>query len=141
LVTGRSGNLVLIRLGHGDDLLECLRAALESEGVTSGILLGGVGMLSGARLGYYAGDGKYETFEVGEEVELCALSGNISTFEGDPVIHMHVTAGRKDGSAVAGHLISANVHMTNEIAVMVSGTRMVREVDGDTGLKLLRFED
>jgi predicted DNA-binding protein with PD1-like motif len=141
LVTGRSGNLLLVRLVHGDDLLEGLKTALREEGVTSGVLLGGVGMLSGAELGYYAGDGKYETFEIGEEVELCAVNGNISTFEGDYVIHMHVTAGRRDGSAVAGHLVSAKVHMTNELAVMVSSTRMVRKVDEDTGLKLLWFEN
>lgn len=140
MVAGRSGNLLLIRLVHGDDLLDGLKSALEVEGVTSGVLLGGVGMLSGAELGYYTGDGKYDTFEVGEEVELCAVNGNISTFEGDYVIHMHVTAGRKDGSAVAGHLVSAKVHMTNELAIMVSSTRMVRKVDEDTGLKLLWFE-
>lgn len=140
MVTGRSGSLLLIRLVHGDDILEGLRSALEEEGVTSGVLLGGVGMLSDVELGYYAGDGKYETFDVGEEVELCALSGNISTFEGEYVIHIHITAGRRDGSAVAGHLVSAKVHMTNELAVMVSGTTMIRKVDEDTGLKLLWFE-
>lgn len=141
MVTGRSGNLLLIRLVHGDDLLEGLRSALEKEGVSSGVVLGGVGMLSDAVLGYYAGDGRYETFHVGEEVELCAVGGNISTFEGDCVIHMHVTAGRKDGSAVAGHLVSAKVHMTNELAVMASGAKMIRRVDENTGLKLLWFEN
>ncbi len=141
MVTGRSGNLLLIRLVHGDDLLEGLRSALEKEGVSSGVVLGGVGMLSDAVLGYYAGDGRYETFDVGEEVELCAVGGNISTFEGDCVIHMHVTAGRKDGSAVAGHLVSAKVHMTNELAVMASGAKMIRRVDENTGLKLLWFEN
>ena len=139
MVTGRSGNLLLIRLVHGDDLLESLKAALDREGVKSGVFVGGVGMLSQAVLGYYAGDGKYETFDVGEEVELCALSGNISTFEGDYVIHMHVTGGRKDGSAVAGHLVSARVHMTNELAIMISDTDMVRKLDEKTGLKLLWF--
>jgi predicted DNA-binding protein with PD1-like motif len=140
LVTGRSGNLFLIRLVDGDDLLEGLKSALERGGVGSGVLLGGVGMLRDAVLGYYAGGGRYETFDVGEEVELCAVNGNISTFEGNCVIHMHITAGRKDGSAVAGHLVSAKVHMTNELAVMVSGAGMTRKVDEDTGLKLLWFE-
>lgn len=139
MIIGRSGDLLLVRLVHGDDLLEGLKSALEKEGVESGVILGGVGMLSDAELGYYAGDGRYETLELGEEVELCAVNGNVSTFEGDCVIHMHVTAGRKDGSAVAGHLVSAKVHMTNELAVMVSGTPMVRKVDDDTGLKLLSF--
>jgi predicted DNA-binding protein with PD1-like motif len=118
LVTARSGNLILIRLVDGDDLLESLKSALEKEGVTSGVLLGGVGMLSDAVLGYYAGDGRYETFEVGEEVELCAVNGNVSTFEGDQVMHL-----------------------TNELAVMVSGAGMKRKVDEDTGLKLLWFEN
>ena len=141
MVIGRSGNLMLVRLVHGDNLLEGLKSALEQEGVSSGIILGGVGMLSDTRLGYYAGEGRYETFDVGEEVELCAVNGNISTFEGDYVIHMHVTAGRKDGSAIAGHLVSARVHMTNELAIMISDADMVRKVDKETGLKLLWFEN
>ena len=140
MVTARSGDLLLVRLAHGDDLLAGLESALVAEGVDSGVLVGAVGMLSDVKLGYYAGDGQYEVFDVGEEVELCSANGNISSFEGDYVIHMHVTAGRRGGAAVAGHLVSAKVHMTGELAVMVSEVGMVRKVDEDTGLKLLWFE-
>jgi predicted DNA-binding protein with PD1-like motif len=141
LITDRRGNLLLVRLVHGDDLLKGLKSALKREGVTSGVLLGGVGMLAGAEIGYYAGDGRYEINKLDEEVELCAVNGNISTFDGEYVIHMHVTGGKQDGCAVAGHLLSATVHMTCEMAVMVAAVKMVRKLDEETKLKLLWFED
>jgi predicted DNA-binding protein with PD1-like motif len=140
LITKRNGDLLLVRLTHGDDLIESFKAALEKEKVRSGVIIGGVGMLAGAELGYYAGGGRYETFKVDGEVELCALSGNISTFEGEYVIHMHAVGALSGGSTVGGHVISARVHMTNELAVLVSRAGMERKLDKETGLNLLWFE-
>ena len=138
--TLRSGDLLIIRLVHGDDFVESLKEALRGEGVKSGVILGGVGMLRNAKLAFYAGDGEYDSVELHEDVELCALNGNISTFEGEYVIHMHATGGKRGGQAVAGHLMSAKVHMTGEIAIMISKKDMIRKVDEDTGLRLLWFD-
>jgi uncharacterized protein len=40
-------------------------------------------------------------------MEISNLSGNISEAEGKLLLHMHITLGRKDYTALAGHLLDA----------------------------------
>jgi len=136
----RKENLLLVRLSDGDDLEESLKMALREEGVDSGVVIGGVGMVREAALSFYVGKGEYETVPVQQPAELCALSGNISTMGGDIVIHLHATVARQGGVAVAGHFSGGKVNMTAELAIMVTPQKLLRESDPETGLRLLRFE-
>jgi hypothetical protein len=136
----RRDNLLVMRFFDGEDLLETMKRALEEEKIHSGIVVGGVGMIRSAALSFYKGRGEYETVPVDEPVELCALNGNISTMDGEIVIHMHTTVGRHGGAALAGHFTSGKVNMTAEIAVMGTPQKLVRKSDPDTGLRLLAFE-
>jgi predicted DNA-binding protein with PD1-like motif len=133
-------NLLIVRLSDGDNLLEGLEEALRKEKIDSGIVLGGVGMVRNAALSFYVGKGEYETVPVHEPVELCALSGNVSSLGGDLVIHLHAVVARKGGTTVAGHFSGGKVNMTVEIAIMVTPQKLTRETDPGTGLRLLRFE-
>jgi predicted DNA-binding protein with PD1-like motif len=57
---------------------------------------------------------------------------------GDEVkVHAHVVLGRRDGSAVGGHLLRATVFPTLEIFIADMGARLTREKDPATGLMLL----
>jgi hypothetical protein len=136
----RDGKLVFIRFLSGEDLLETLERALREENLTSGVVMGGVGMIAGAALSYYVGEGKYETVDIEEPCELCALGGNVSTMDGDLVVHLHAVLGRPGGGAVAGHVSGGKVHMTGEVAILEVSRKMVRKLDPSTGLKLLALE-
>ena len=131
--------VLLVRLSDGDDLEAGLAAALKQNNLTSGVVVGGVGMLRNAALSFYVGKGEYETVPVEGEAELCALSGNVSTMDGEMVIHLHAVLGMQGGAALAGHLSKGQVNMTAEIAIMITPQRMVRVVDSKTGLRLLKF--
>ena len=136
----RKGDLLMIRFSDGEDLLEGMMKALKDEGIRSGVIIGGVGMIRDAALSFYKGRGEYETVPLGEEVELCALSGNVSTMGDELVIHMHATVGRRGGTAMAGHLSAGRVNMTTEIAVLAAAQKLIRRADPDTGLRTLTFE-
>lgn len=136
----RKGDLLMVRLRDGEDLLEGLSAALKEEKVDSGVILGGVGMVRGAALSFYVGNGEYETRPVEEAVELCSINGNISTSEGELVLHIHAMIAEHGGAAMGGHLSGGTVNMTAEIAVLVAGQKLVRKPDPDTGLNVLKFE-
>jgi predicted DNA-binding protein with PD1-like motif len=136
----REGNLLLVRLSDGEDLEESLKQALREEKIHSGVVIGGVGMVRNAALSFYVGKGEYETVPVQLPAELCALSGNISTMDGEIVTHLHVTVAKQGGAAVAGHFSAGEVNMTAEIAVMAVQQTLTRKVDPETGLRLLRFE-
>ena len=136
----RKADLLVLRFTDGEDLLEGMKKALKDEGIDSGVVLGGVGMLRNPQIAFYKGGGVYEPLPVEGEVELCALNGNIASVDGEPFIHVHATLGRADGSAVAGHFAGGKVHMTAEVAITAVGSKMTRVLDSKTGLKSLRFE-
>jgi predicted DNA-binding protein with PD1-like motif len=140
LEKSRKANVLLIRLSDGDDLEDSLRNALKEENVTSGIVIGGVGMVRNAALSFYVGKGEYKTVPVEGAAELCALSGNVSALDGEVVIHLHAVVGRPGGGALAGHLSKGRVNMTAEIAMLIVPQRLVRTSDPETGLRLLKFE-
>jgi predicted DNA-binding protein with PD1-like motif len=136
----RQENLLLVRLSDGEDLEEVLTKALKEEKIHSGVVIGGVGMVRNASLSFYKGKGEYETVPIDGPAELCALSGNVSTMDGEIVIHLHAVVGRRGGAAMAGHLSSGKVNMTSEIAIMATPQKLVRVADGETGLRLLKFK-
>jgi predicted DNA-binding protein with PD1-like motif len=133
----RKGGLLMVRLADGENLLSRLEDVLREEGITSGIIIGGVGMVKNAALSFYKGSGEYETFTLTGEAELCSISGNISTHDGELVIHAHVAVAKRGGEALGGHLSGADVHMTAEIAILEAEQKFTRKVDPQTGLKTL----
>jgi len=136
----RKGDLLTVRLRDGEDLLEGLGEALKQEGIDSGVIIGGVGMVRGAAISFYAGKGEYATRPVVDAVELCSMNGNVSTSDGELILHIHVTLAKRGGATLGGHFSGGTVNMTAEIAVLVAGQKLVRRLDPDTGLKTLKFE-
>jgi predicted DNA-binding protein with PD1-like motif len=136
----RKGDVLFVRLSDGEDLEKSLKRALEEAGIHSGVVVGGVGMVRDAALSFYQGRGKYETVPVDSPAELCALSGNVSTMDGEIVAHLHAVVAKQGGAAIGGHFSRGTVNMTAEIAVMAIPQKLVRSLDQATGLRLLGFE-
>ncbi|MFH1313026.1 MAG: PPC domain-containing DNA-binding protein [Candidatus Eisenbacteria bacterium] len=133
----KQGDLLVVRFADGEDLMGGIEKVLTEEGIFSGIILGGVGMVKNAALSFYIGHGEYESVPLAEEAELCSLNGNISTLDGELVIHAHAVVGKRDGGALAGHVSGAQVHMTAEVAVLATPQKLTRKLDSQTGLKTL----
>jgi len=52
----------------------------------------------------------YQPIPVREQVEVASLVGDVALApDGKPALHVHVVLGRRDGSALAGHLAQAHV--------------------------------
>jgi predicted DNA-binding protein with PD1-like motif len=97
-------------------------------------------MVRDAGISFYAGKGEYETRPVVDAVELCSMNGNVSTSDGELVLHIHVTLAKKGGATLGGHFSGGTVNMTAEIAVLAATQKLVRNLDRETGLKALGFE-
>ena len=131
-----SGGYVVIKLSHGEDVLECLRKAVSEHEITSGFVLMGVGMFSHVRIGYYTKEG-YESQDLDEPHELVDLHGSIST-KGEVVIHLHCGLANSNHEMVGGHLFRAKACMVNEILVKkLSDVELDRKFNTETGLKEL----
>lgn len=71
---------------------------------------------------------------------MASLIGDIGIDQqGAPALHMHVVLGKRDGSAVAGHLAKAHVRPTLEVVIKESPAHLRRVLDPETGLALIKL--
>lgn len=128
MLKAQSGENLMVRLQDGERLPEALR-----ELGAFGVVVCGVGMLRDVVLGFWDGKG-YREERIAEPVELLSLQGNIGEGPEGVVVHLHVVVGREGGEALGGHLLSATVHNTAELAVLgLPGVRLLRRPE-PTGL-------
>jgi hypothetical protein len=118
MIHGKESNLIVIKLDDGEVLHAGLERALAENMVRSGVVLGGVGMITDFKIGYF--DGKeYIAKEVKDPHELLSLQGNIAHAGGGQLLlHLHCTVGDRQHNVFGGHLLSAKVMHMNEIFVL-----------------------
>ena len=119
----RLQNIVIIRLDQGEEVISTLQKVLTSEGVQSGVICSFVGALRDCRLILRKGLEK----TVQNHVEAVG-SGNISQYEGQTFIHLHLSVGNDLGTWV-GHLNEGIVDIFCEAAVIPVEPKMVRNYD------------
>jgi predicted DNA-binding protein with PD1-like motif len=97
-----------------------------------------IGAVSGATLAWLDVPKKmYRRIAVSEQVEVLSLIGDVATFNGKPVVHMHAVLGRSDGSTVGGHVFALDVNPTLEVFVTVNTTPLKKKPDDASGMKLI----
>lgn len=125
-----------------DEIVQLLLDFAEGQGLTAASLTG-IGAFRRVVLGYFAWESKtYEEIHVDEQVELLSLAGNVArNSDGQPKIHAHVVVGKRDGTAMGGHLISGLVRPTAEVVVNETPAHLARRHDEETGLPLIDVQD
>ncbi len=115
---------------------ELLRTAKEEKLTTARVeAIGGVNELT---LAYFnREERRYEEHAYKEFLEVAGMLGNITLKEGRPFLHLHGTFGRRDMSAVAGHVISARVFPVMEVVVTPTQNTALRGLDEETGLNVI----
>lgn len=125
-------------LQTGDEAMRCLQefAVRERLGASQ---LTAIGALSGATLAYFDWQSKrYLPIPVEEQVEVASLVGDIAVGpDGRPSVHAHAVLGRRDGSAMAGHLQEGRVRPTLEVIVTESPAHLRKIKDPESGLALI----
>ena len=98
----------------------------------------GIGAVSGATLAWLDAPKKmYRRISVAQQAEVLSLIGDVATFNGKPVVHMHAVLGRSDGSTVGGHVFELHVHPTLEVFMTVNTTVLKKRPDDASGMKLI----
>jgi len=134
----RSGSCMILRLAHGEDILESVKSATEKEKHTM-MITAGLGMIVGFELGYFD-RGTYLKKSFSEPHELLSMQGSVSG-EGDNRIHIHVTVADKEHEAFGGHLLGGKVWMSNEISLLLlEGVRSHRAVDPELKVGVLHLK-
>ncbi|MGK9234609.1 DNA-binding protein [Inquilinus limosus] len=126
-------------LETGEAVMECLQRFAEAERLTAAQITG-IGAFSEAELRYFDWERKeYLPIPVREQVEVASLIGDVAVSpEGKPALHVHLVLGRRDGTALAGHLAEARVRPTLELIVTEAPAHLRKALDPESGLALIR---
>ncbi len=126
-------------LETGDEVMACLQQFINAEDVGAAQLTA-IGAFSDVELLYFDWHIKeYGKIPVREQVEVASLLGDVAQSpSGHPALHIHLVVGKRDGSAMAGHLGEAHVRPTLEVIVTESPAHLRKVHDPDSGLALIR---
>ncbi len=99
-----------------------------------------IGAFRDATLAYFDWDRKeYLKNPVREQVEVVSLIGDVALApDGAPKVHVHVVLGRRDSTALGGHLMEAHVRPTLEVTLTETPQHLRRQHDPQSGLALIR---
>jgi predicted DNA-binding protein with PD1-like motif len=127
-------------LSKGDEAMTCLQSFAKAERI-GGAQITAIGALQKAKLAYFDWETKkYQPIAVDEQVEVASLLGDIAIGpDGNPSVHAHAVLGKRNGTAVAGHIEEAHVRPTLEIIVTESPSHLCKAKDKETGLALIRL--
>lgn len=122
----------------GDEVIETLESHARRTGIKAAHFIA-LGAFESATLAYFDWKTKdYLEIPVDEQVEVTSLIGNIGTHEGAPAVHIHCVLGKRDGSAITGHLLEARVRPTLELFLTAYDDQLIRRIDDASSLPLIR---
>lgn len=131
----------VIVLETGEEVMACLQDFARAERL-SAAQFSAIGAFSDAVISYFDWETKeYRPNPVDEQVEVASLTGDVALGpDGRPALHVHLVLGRRDGSALAGHLTKAHVRPTLEVVLTESRAHLRKRHDPQSGLALIRPE-
>jgi len=126
-------------LETGEEAMDCLRRFAHQERLTAA-QFSGIGAFSDTVLKYFDWEQKkYLDNPVKEQVEVASMIGDIALApSGEPALHVHIVLGKRDGTALAGHLGEAHVRPTLEVVLTESPNYLRKVKDPQSGLALIR---
>ncbi len=129
-------------LETGDEVMACLRDFAASERL-SAAQFNAIGAFQNAVISYFDWETKtYIPNPVEEQVEVASFTGDVALGpDGKPALHIHLVLGRRDGSALAGHLERGVVRPTLEVILTESPVHLRKRHDPDSGLALIRPDE
>ena len=120
-------------------VLGALTDFITSEKIQAGQITG-IGATNEATLRFFdPSSKKYVDKTFNEQMEISNLSGNISQAEGKVLLHLHITLGRKDYTALAGHLLNAKIRGAGEFFVYPINSKVFKVKNEDVGLYFYDF--
>jgi predicted DNA-binding protein with PD1-like motif len=127
----------LLVLDKGDEAYERI-SAFADENRILGASLTAIGAASRVTLGYFDPEiSEYRYTDFDEQLELASCIGDIAENQGSPALHAHVVLGRRDSSAIAGHLKKLVVFPTMEVVLTETPAHLRKRIDPQTGLALI----
>lgn len=135
----RFGSSVAVRLSVGEDISKSLLSLAEKENIRLGSV-SGIGATDDFTIGVFNLETRaYDRFRFTGNHEITSLSGNFTTMDQKPYLHLHITCAGADGKLVGGHLLASRISLTAEIWIQVVPGEAERKRDEELGINLISF--
>ncbi len=134
-------NTVVLRLDAGDEVLSALKQVASAEQIKTA-KVSGIGATNNLLVGVFdTSKGTYQEFLYTCNMEINNLCGNITTKDGLPYAHLHITCTNGEGKVVGGHLLSAKISLTAEIFIEIVNGTVTRTFNNKLGINCMDFSD
>ncbi|WP_211229704.1 PPC domain-containing DNA-binding protein [Olivibacter sitiensis] len=130
----------IVSVQDKSSILDALTDFVVTQKIQAGQITG-IGAVNEATLRFFNPETKKyvdKTFQ--EQMEVSNLSGNISEVEGKPMLHLHITLGKSDYTALAGHLLDAKIRGAGEFFIYPLDNHVVKVKNEAVGLNFYDFD-
>lgn len=136
----RFNNKIVIRIDKGEEIISKLSKVCVDENIRLASV-SAIGATSDFTVGVFdTATQKYKAnIFAGADYEIVSLAGTVTTKDGAPYIHLHMSAAGEDGTMVGGHLNRAVVSVTCEMVIDVIDGTVERQLNEAIGINLLKF--
>lgn len=124
-------------LEPGEEVMATLQRFATEQGLAAS-RVSAIGAFERAVVGFFDMDRQdYHRIPVDTQVEVLSLAGDVALDGQSPRLHLHAVLGKRDGSTVGGHLLSAIVRPTLEVLLTESPSHLRRVCDPRFGIALI----
>jgi len=133
----KPGREFMGRLDYGSDLFLSLLSLVKEKDIKVGVIKV-IGACKKSVVAIYdQEEKKYRNVTLEKPMEIVSCTGNISTFQGKPALHLHIVLADHEGKAFGGHLLEGTEIFAGEFYIKeLIGPTMERKHDEVTGLNL-----
>ena len=136
----RYGDTIIARMDKGEEILTQLEAIARREEIRLASV-SALGATDDMTVGVFrTAEKKYYANHFTGDMEIVSLTGTVSTMDGKPYLHLHMSAGDAEGHVFGGHLNRAVVSATCEMVIRIIDGQAERVHDASVGLNLFRFD-
>ena len=133
------GNAVVVRLDKDDEIVTSLLKVAEAEPLSLASI-SGIGATDDFEVGVFDLEkGDYDRIHFEGNHEITALVGNLTTKDGAPYLHLHITCAGPGGKIVGGPLFRAHVSLTAEIFLQKANGALDRKFDETLHINKIEF--
>lgn len=135
----QSENTFIVSVANRAEISKALTAFCEEQNIAAGTITG-LGAVDNVVLRFFdPATKKYVDKRFDEQMEISNLTGNVTRMNGKVYLHIHITLGRADYTALAGHLLTATLNGAGEFVIEKSEVDVERYYDETTGINMYKF--